>query len=240
MAARWLAEASSSTGDSYIGHAYTVCSIRTSDPSQNGRASGYVLKVLHHYKLDDGTAVDADGFSTNGVATQFTMLDGAQPLPYSTLRRCSLSRRATDRVRLRPQLDDVTTDKADYAPGSMATFMVAGANSGARSHSRSPTWPAPPGNGIADVYRRSVSRRAARAMPTAAVVAKWQVPAMAAPPAPCCSSPPLRQPDRDHTFSDAPNKIVSENLNAGTPKSVWRSTARSPTTATRRSRALRR
>ena len=63
-AARLLAEALSSPGGSYTGRA-----------SKHGRAIGYAPQVPHRYKPDDGILAEADDFSANGVATQFTTQD---------------------------------------------------------------------------------------------------------------------------------------------------------------------
>ena len=121
----------------------------------------------------------------------------------------------------------VTTDKADYAPGSTATFTVAGVNSGSSVAFQIADLASDPGiNGIADVYAPfSVTDGGtgdADGLANGAVVAQWQVPADgSATGAVLQLTAASDSQTAITTFSDAPNKIVSENLNAGTPKSVW-------------------
>ncbi|MDB5609049.1 MAG: cadherin-like/VCBS repeat-containing protein [Bradyrhizobium sp.] len=121
----------------------------------------------------------------------------------------------------------VTTDKEDYAPGSAATLTVAGVSPGSSVSFQIVDLPSHPGiNNIADVYAPfnvtdggmgDVDGRA-----NGAIVTKWQVPADGS-----ATGAELRLTATSDgqtaitTFSDAPNKIVSENLKAGTPKSVW-------------------
>ena len=75
----------------------------------------------------------------------------------------------------------VTTDKADYAPGSTATFIVAGVNSGSSVAFQIADLASDPGiNGIADVYAPfSVTDGGlgdSDGLANGIVVAKWQVP----------------------------------------------------------------
>ena len=75
----------------------------------------------------------------------------------------------------------VTTDKADYAPGSTATFIVAGVNSGSSVAFQIADLASDPGiNGIADVYAPfSVTDGGlgdSDSLANGVVVAKWQVP----------------------------------------------------------------
>ena len=228
-AARWLAEASSSLRGSYAGRAYTVRSIRTGDPSKNGRASGYAPQVPHHYKPDDGIPAEADDFSANGVATQFTTQDsGTAAAVVETASLLSLGAGSgAGTASPAAQSMTVTTDKADYAPGSTATFIVAGVNSGSSVAFQIADLASDPGiNGIADVYAPfSVTDGGtgdADGLANGAVVAQWQVPADgSATGAVLQLTATSDSQTAITTFSDAPNKIVSENLNAGTPKSVW-------------------
>ena len=121
----------------------------------------------------------------------------------------------------------VTTDKADYAPGSMATFIVAGVNSGSSVAFEIADVAIHPGiNGIADVYAPfSVTDGGAGdadGLANGTVVARWQVPADGSATGAMLQLTAISNAQTAiTTFSDAPNKIVSENLNAGTPKSVW-------------------
>ena len=121
----------------------------------------------------------------------------------------------------------VTTDKADYAPGSTATFTVAGVNSGSSVAFQIADLASDPGiNGIADVYAPfSVTDGGtgdADGLANGTVVAKWQVPADgSATGAMLQLTATSGSQTATTTFSDAPNKIVSENQNAGTAKSVW-------------------
>ena len=122
----------------------------------------------------------------------------------------------------------VTTDKADYAPGSTATFIVAGVNSGSSVTFQIADLASDPGiDGIADVYvavqrhrrragrcRRPRQRHRRRSMASPRP--------MAAPPAPRCRSlpPPATRP-RSRRSATRPIKSSTENLKAGTPQSVW-------------------
>ena len=121
----------------------------------------------------------------------------------------------------------VTTDKADYAPGSTATFIVAGVNSGSSVVFQIADLASDPGiNGIADVYApfrvTDGGTGDADGLANGAVVAKWQIPTDgSATGALLQLTATSNGQTAITTFSDAPNKIVSENLNAGTPQSVW-------------------
>ena len=121
----------------------------------------------------------------------------------------------------------VTTDKADYAPGSTATFTVTGLNSGNSVAFQVADLPNAPGvNGIADVYAPfSVTDGGvgdADGLANGIIVANWLVPANGS--ATGASLQLTATSDGQTamtTFSDAPNKIVLENAKPGTPESVW-------------------
>ena len=121
----------------------------------------------------------------------------------------------------------VTTDRADYAPGSTATIVVDGVNSGNSVAFQVADLAGDPGiNGIADVYAPfSVTDGGpgdADGLANGAVVTQWQVPSDgSATGATLQLTATSGSQTAITTFSDAPNKIVSENLNAGTAKSVW-------------------
>ena len=121
----------------------------------------------------------------------------------------------------------VTTDKADYAPGSTATFIVAGVNSGNLVAFQIADLVSDPGiNGIADVYAPfSVTDGGlgdSDSLANGVIVTQWHVPSDgSATDATLQLTATSGSQTATTTFSDAPNKIVSENLNAGTPKSMW-------------------
>ena len=121
----------------------------------------------------------------------------------------------------------VTTDKPDYAPGDIATFVVAGVGSGSSVTFQVADLASAPGvNGIADVYAPfSVTDGGtgdADGLANGTVVATWQVPADgSATGATLQLTATSDGQTAITTFSDAPNKIVTENLNPGTPQSVW-------------------
>jgi hypothetical protein len=121
----------------------------------------------------------------------------------------------------------VTTDQADYTPGSTATFAVAGINPGGSVAFQIADLPGSPGaNGIADVYAPfrvtdggagDLDGRA-----NGAVVATWQVPADGrATGAELQLTATSSGQTANVTFSDAANKIVTENQKTGTPESTW-------------------
>lgn len=121
----------------------------------------------------------------------------------------------------------VTTDSADYEPGSTATFTAAGIRSGAVvTFKIADLESAPGGNGIADVYAPfTVKDGGAGDMDELAngtVVAQWQVPADGrATGATLQLTATSGAQTGTATFSDASNKIVTENQLPGTPKSTW-------------------
>ena len=117
----------------------------------------------------------------------------------------------------------VTTDKADYAPGSTATFTVAGVNSGSSVAFQIADLASDPGiNGIADVYAPfSVTDGGTGdtdGLANGAVVAQWQVPADgSATGAMLQLTAASGSQTATTTFSDAPNKIVTRKIkSAGT------------------------
>ena len=119
----------------------------------------------------------------------------------------------------------VTTDKTDYAPGSTATLTATGDPIGGSVTFQIADL-TPGVNGIAAVYSPfTVTDGGAGDSDTIAngvVVAKWQVPVDGT-----ATGATLRLTATSDgrivsaTFSDAPNKIVTENQNPGTPESVW-------------------
>ena len=121
----------------------------------------------------------------------------------------------------------ITTDKADYAPGGTATFVVTGVSSGSSVEFSVADLASAPGiNGIADIYAPfSVTDGGlsdADGLANGVVVTQWQVPSDgSATGATLQLSATSGSQIATTTFSDAPNKIVSENLKAGTPKSTW-------------------
>ena len=121
----------------------------------------------------------------------------------------------------------VTTDKADYAPGSTATFTVAGVNSGSSVAFQIADLASDPGiNGIADVYAPfSVTDGGtgdADGLANGAVVAKWQVPADGSATGAVLQLTAVSgSQTATTTFSDAPNEVVLENQKPGNPESEW-------------------
>ena len=121
----------------------------------------------------------------------------------------------------------VTTDKADYAPGSTATFTVAGVNSGSSVAFQIADLASDPGiNGIADVYAPfSVTDGGAGdfdGLANGAVVAQWQVPADgSATDAKLQLTATSGSQTATTTFSDASNEVVLENQKPGNPESEW-------------------
>jgi VCBS repeat-containing protein len=121
----------------------------------------------------------------------------------------------------------VTTDEADYAPGSMATFTVSGLAAGSPVVFRIADLPNNPGiNGVADIYTPFTIKDGgvgdADGLANGTVVAQWQVPANGtATGATLRVTATSGNLSATTTFSDAPNKISIENALAGTPKSVW-------------------
>ena len=121
----------------------------------------------------------------------------------------------------------VTTDKMDYAPGSTATFTVNGVAPGSSVTFRLADLSNAPGvNGIADVYTpfkiTDGGTGDTDGVANGTVVAQWQVPADGrATGAMLQLTAVSGSQTATTTFSDAPNKIVTENQKAGTAKSVW-------------------
>ena len=121
----------------------------------------------------------------------------------------------------------VTTDKADYAPGSTATFTVAGVNSGSSVAFQIADLASDPGiNGIADVYTpfkiTDGGTGDADGLANGTVVAQWQVPADGrATGAVLQLTAVSGSQTATTTFSDAPNEVVLENQKPGNPESEW-------------------
>ncbi|OSJ06813.1 DUF4082 domain-containing protein [Bradyrhizobium canariense] len=121
----------------------------------------------------------------------------------------------------------LTTDRADYAPGSTATFSAAGIGSGASvTFNIADLVSAPGANGIADVYTPFTIKDGGigdmDGLANGTVVAQWQVPADGrATGATLQLTATSGAQTGTATFSDAGNKIVTENQLPGTPKSTW-------------------
>ncbi|MET4446972.1 VCBS repeat-containing protein [Bradyrhizobium sp. GM2.2] len=121
----------------------------------------------------------------------------------------------------------LTTDRADYAPGSTATFSAAGIGSGASvTFNIADLVSAPGANGIADVYTPFTIKDEGigdmDGLANGTVVAQWQVPADGrATGATLQLTATSGAQTGTATFSDAGNKIVTENQLPGTPKSTW-------------------
>ncbi|UPJ60690.1 DUF4082 domain-containing protein [Bradyrhizobium sp. 192] len=121
----------------------------------------------------------------------------------------------------------VTTDSADYAPGSTATFTAAGVQTGASvAFYVADLLSAPGANGIADVYTPFTIKDGAigdmDGLANGTVVAQWQVPADGrSTGATLQLTATSGAQTGTATFTDASNKIVTENQLPGTPKSTW-------------------
>ena len=121
----------------------------------------------------------------------------------------------------------VKTDKADYAPGSTATFTATGVMTGSSvTFQIADLTSAPGANGIADVYTpfrvKDGGAGDLDGLANGTVVANWLVPADGrATGAELQLSAISNGHTASTTFSDAANKIATENQLAGTPESVW-------------------
>ena len=121
----------------------------------------------------------------------------------------------------------VTTDKADYAPGSTATFSVEKVATGASVTFAIADLPSRPGvNGVADVYAPfSVTDGQAGDLDGLAngrVAAQWHVPADgSATNATLELTATSGTRTATTTFSDASNEVVLENQKPGNPESEW-------------------
>ncbi|MFK4577978.1 DUF4082 domain-containing protein [Bradyrhizobium ottawaense] len=121
----------------------------------------------------------------------------------------------------------VMTDSADYAPGSTATFTAAGIRSGASVTFNIADFLSSPGaNGIADLYMPFMIKDGGigdtDGLANGIVIAQWQVPADGrATGATMRLTATSGAQTGTATFSDAGNKIVTENQLPGTPKSTW-------------------
>lgn len=119
------------------------------------------------------------------------------------------------------------TNSADYAPGSTATFTVADIGSGASvTFNIADLSSAPGANGIADVYSPFTIKDGGigdmDGLANGTVAAQWQVPADGrATGATLQLTATSGAQSGTTTFSDAGNKIVTENQLPGTPKSTW-------------------
>jgi VCBS repeat-containing protein len=219
----------------------TVTNARNSGLSAHVTTDAYVPVDVNHASL---SAAAGTNVGTDATAVGLTTHDGASPSPLQTDDLSSFMSKtggATAAVfdtaallsvgagASTPATESmtVTTDKADYAPGSTGTFIVAGVNSGSSVGFQIADLASNPGiNGIADVYAPfSVTDGGtgdADGLANGAVVAKWQVPADgSATGAVLQVTAASDNQTATTTFSDSPNKIVSENLKTGTPQSVW-------------------
>lgn len=121
----------------------------------------------------------------------------------------------------------VMTDSADYAPGSTATFTAAGIPSGAWvTFNIADVLSSPGANGIADLYAPFTVKDGGTGdmdgLANGTVVAQWQVPADGrATGAILQLTATSGAQTGTTTFSDASNKIVTENQLPGTPSSTW-------------------
>ncbi|WP_247821498.1 DUF4082 domain-containing protein [Bradyrhizobium sp. 187] len=121
----------------------------------------------------------------------------------------------------------VTTDHADYAPGSTATFTANGMRFGAPITFQIADLPSAPGiDGNPDTYAPFTITDGGSGdvdgLLNGTVVARWQVPADGrATGATMKLTATSGSQTATTTFTDANNKIVTENQNAGTPESVW-------------------
>jgi hypothetical protein len=121
----------------------------------------------------------------------------------------------------------VTTDKADYAPGSTATLVVTGVNFGSPVAFRIADLASDPGiNGIADIYAPfSVTDGGlgdTDGLANGVVVTQWQVPADGrATGATLQLTATSGSRTATTTFSDAPSKVALENQKTGNPMSEW-------------------
>ena len=120
----------------------------------------------------------------------------------------------------------LTTDKSDYAPGSLATFTLTGAEPGATVTFEVVDLPSEPGlNGIADVYAPFTVTDGADGDLDGAVngtiIANWSVPSDGS--ATLATLQVTASSDGQTataTFTDS-NRIILENQKAGTPQSYW-------------------
>ena len=219
----------------------TVTNASNSGRYAHATTDAYVAVDVNHASLSAAVGISIGADATAGGVTAH---DGVSPPPLQTDDLSSFmsktegatgavfdtaSPRSAGAGAATPATESmtVTTDKADYAPGSTATFTVAGVNSGSSVAFQIADLASNPGiNGIADVYAPfSVTDGGtgdADGLANGAVVAQWQVPADgSATGAVLQLTAASDGQTATTTFSDAPNKIVSENLNAGTPMSVW-------------------
>ncbi|MCK1607107.1 DUF4082 domain-containing protein [Bradyrhizobium sp. 166] len=148
--------------------------------------------------------------------------------PASNSRLVDLSAHGGSAVNSMPTSSlSVMTDRADYAPGSTATFTAAGIRSGASvTFNIADLLSAPGANGISDVYTPFTIKDGGigdvDGLANGTVVAQWQVPADGrATGATLQLSATSGAQTGTATFSDAGNKIVTENQLPGTPKSTW-------------------
>ena len=214
----------------------TITNASDSGQPAHVTTDAYAPVDVNHASLSAtaGISIGADA-----AASWVMAQDGATPSPLQTDDLSSFMSRtagATGAVfnsasllAARPTTESmtVTTDKADYAPGSTATFTVAGINSGSSVAFQIADLASDPGiNGIADVYAPfSVTDGGAGdadGLANGTVVAQWQVPADgSATGAMLQLTATSDSQTAITTFSDAPNKISTENQLAGTAKSVW-------------------
>ena len=146
-----------------------------------------------------------------------------EPAPALSVGAANLQGTATSA----PQPMTLATDQDDYAPGSIANFVVTGVGSGSAVTFQIADLAGDPGaNGVADIYAPfSVIDGGpgdADELANGRVVTRWQVPVDgSATGATLQLTATSGSQTATTTFSDAPNKIVLENQKAGIAKSVW-------------------
>ena len=119
----------------------------------------------------------------------------------------------------------ITTDKTDYAPGSTATLTATGVPFGGSVTFQIADL-TPGLNGIAAVYKPFTITDGGTGdsdgLVNGVVVAHWQVPVDGSATGAALQITATSDGQiANATFSDAPNKIVTENQQTGTPESVW-------------------
>ena len=200
----------------------TVTNARHRGQSAPLPTGGYVPVDVNHASLSAPVGVSIGAAGTAGGAVAH---DGASPSPLQAddpvelrddrgrnrcrIRDCVAALRGAEQRTGHGFARNGTDDRHDRQGGLRAgqhgdLHRGQASIPEARSHSRSPTWPATPASTALPMsMRRLVSRMAARAMPTASPTApsllNGKSPPMAAPPAPCCSlrpSPAARPPPR--------------------------------------------
>ena len=187
----------------------------TAKKLQLGRAAPHDGTASRPYQADDLTS-----FVSTSWSPTTPVLETEPPPSPATNSRSVMHSSATGSM-------TVTTDQADYAPGSTATFVVNGVGSGSLVEFKIADFTSDPGiNGIADVYSPFTVADGgtgdADGIANGTVVAAWQVPADGrATGALLQLAATSNGRTAITTFSDAPNAIVLENMLPGNPESEW-------------------